>query len=75
MVYHNQGTYFVPSSKGGWYPTHEEGAKQYILKKHGISAHRKMEGDPLTQIDDVILSVGDLCSISWAGNCGGVRLA
>jgi hypothetical protein len=25
-VYHYQGNYFVPSSKGGWYPTNEKGA-------------------------------------------------
>src|SRR4029077_12780977 len=64
-VYHYQGTYFVPSSKGGWYPTNERAAKQYLLKNHGISARRIREGDPLTQIDEVMLSVRDLNSVAW----------
>jgi hypothetical protein len=72
QVYHYQGTYFVPSSKGGWYPTNERAAKQYLLKNHGISARRIREGDPLTQIDEVMLSVRDLNSVAWVGNCGGV---
>jgi hypothetical protein len=59
-VYHYQGTYFVPSSKGGWYPTNEKGAKQYLLKNHGIRADKIRDGDPLTQIDDVMLAVRDL---------------
>jgi hypothetical protein len=71
-VYHYQGTYFVPSSRGGWYPTNERAAKQYLLKNHGISAYRKREGDPLTQIDEIMLSVRDLNSVSWVGSCGGV---
>jgi hypothetical protein len=71
-VYHYQGTYFVPSSKGGWYPTNERAAKQYLLKNHGISGRRLREGDPLTQIDEVMLSVRDLNSVAWVGNCGGV---
>ena len=53
-VYHYQGTYFVPSSKGGWYSTNEKAAKQYFLKKYGISARRIREADPLTQIDEVM---------------------
>jgi hypothetical protein len=72
-VYHCRGTYFVRSSKGCWYPTNEKAAKHYLIKNQGISDKRKMEGDPLTQIDDVMLSVRDLCSICWAGSCGGVR--
>ena len=71
-VYHYQGTYFVPSSKGGWYPTNERAAKQYLLQKHDIRAGRIKEGDPLTQIDEVMLSVRDLNSVAWVGNCGGV---
>jgi hypothetical protein len=71
-VYHYQGTYFVPSSKGGWYPTNEKAAKQYLLKNHGIRAHRLREGDTLTQIDEVMLFVRDLNSVTWVGNCGGV---
>jgi hypothetical protein len=71
-VYHFQGTYFVPSSKGGWYPTNEKGAKQYLLKNHGIRGDRIMRDDALTQIDDVMLSVRDLNSVSWVGSCGGV---
>jgi hypothetical protein len=71
-VYHYQGTYFVPSSKGSWYPTNEKAAKQYLLKTHGISARRIREGDPLTQIDEVMLSVRNLNSVAWVGNCGGV---
>jgi hypothetical protein len=71
-VYHYQGTYFVPSSKGSWYPTNEKAAKQYLLKNHGISARRIREGDPLTQIDEVMLFVRDLNSVAWVGNCGGV---
>ena len=63
-VYHYQGTYFVPSSKGGWYPTNERAAKQYLLKNHGISARRIREGDPLTQIDEVMLTVRDLNSVA-----------
>ena len=43
------------------------------MKNHSISNGRKIEGDPLTQIDDVMLSVRDLSSICWAGSCGGVR--
>jgi hypothetical protein len=71
-VYHYQGTYFVPSSKGGWYPTNEKAAKQYLLKNHGIRADRIRGGDALTQIDEVMLSVRDLNSVSWVGSCGGV---
>ena len=72
-VYHCRGTYFVPSSKGGRYPSNEKAAKHYLMKNHSISNGRKIEGDPLTQIDDVMLSVRDLSSICWAGSCGGVR--
>ena len=71
-VYHYQGTYFVPSSKGGWYPTNERAAKQYLLKNHDIRAGRIKERDPLTQIDEVMLSIRDLNSVAWVGNCGGV---
>jgi hypothetical protein len=70
-VYHLQGTYFIPSSKGGWYPTNEKGAKVYLIKNHGISTHR-VKGEPLTQIEDVMASVRDLNSVSWAGSVGGM---
>jgi hypothetical protein len=70
-VYHYQGTYFVPSSKGGWYPTNEKGAKQYLLKNHDIRPDKIRPADALTQIDDVMLSVRDLNSVSWVGSCAG----
>jgi hypothetical protein len=32
-VYHLRGTYFVPRSKGGWYPTNERAAKHAHYEK------------------------------------------
>ena len=70
-VYHSDGKYFVPSSKGGWYRTNESAAKQYLQKHHGILSRKLRDGDPLTQIDDVMVSIRDRHSVFWAGGCGG----
>jgi len=71
-VYHYQGTYFVPSTKGGWYLTNEKAAKQYLIRNHGIRPDRMRPADSLTQIDDVMLSVRDLNSVPWVGSCAGI---
>jgi hypothetical protein len=42
-VYHYQGNYFVPSSKGGWYPTNEKGAQHYIQATFGIPQPRWLD--------------------------------
>jgi len=70
-VYHNDGKYFVPSTKGGWFRTNESAAKQYLLKNHGILDRKLRDGDPLKQIDDVMVSIRDQNSLFWAGSCGG----
>jgi hypothetical protein len=70
-VYHYQGTYFVPGAREGWYPTNEKGAKHYLQKTHGIRVGRLRAGDPLKQIDDVMLEIRNFNSVSWVGSCAG----
>jgi hypothetical protein len=69
-VYHQRGNYFIPRSKGGWYPGNLEAAKDYIVKNYGIRRDKVRTGDSLTQINDVMVSVRDLNSVVWAGSCG-----
>jgi hypothetical protein len=71
-VHHRRGTYFIPRSKGGWYPGTLEAAKDYIIKNYGIRSDKIRTGDPLTQINDVMVSLRDLNSVVWAGSCGGM---
>jgi hypothetical protein len=71
-VYHQRGNYFIPRSKGGWYPGNLEAAKDYIVKNYGIRRDKVRTGDSLTQINDVMVSVRDLNSVVWAGSCGGM---
>src|SRR5580704_17996391 len=57
--------------KFGWYPTNEKGAKHYLQKTHGIRVGRLRAGDPLKQIDDVMLEIRNFNSVSWVGSCAG----
>jgi hypothetical protein len=69
-VYHYQGSYFVPSSKGGWYPTNEKGAQHYIQATFGITP-AKMARHDLSRLDRVMVELRDLNSVSWVGSCAG----
>lgn len=69
-VYHYQGNYFVPSSKGGWYPTNQKGAEHYIQDTFRITPAKIARHD-LSRLDRVMLAIRDLNSVSWVGSCAG----
>lgn len=69
-VYHYQGNYFVPSSKGGWYPANQKGAEHYIQDTFRITPAKIARHD-LSRLDRVMLAIRDLNSVSWVGSCAG----